>query len=116
MEITGRVYDETTGDYLPGATVEAWNGSIMLARTAANDTGYFKINTVTTPDALLISHASFIPGKFTDYLTRSTFPVVRSIVEGGGVFIKSIIPKRNGFLLVGILAVVLLLAKKKAFR
>lgn len=115
MEITGRVFDETSGNYVPGATVEAWNGSIMLSRVATNDSGYFKISTTTTPDAIVITHATYLPSRFTDFLTRSTFPVIRSIVQEGGVFIKSIIPKSgNGLLLVGLLAVFLLLTKKRA--
>jgi len=55
-----------------------------------------------------------IPSKFTDFIARIIFPVVRNVIEEGGVFIKSTIKKSSAIWWgVGLLAVLLLLSKKR---
>lgn len=114
MEIKGRVIDELSGSAIPGATVEAWSGSVMLNRVAADNSGYFSFTVSSAPDNLLITSATTVPVKFTDYLTRAIFPTVRNVIEEGGVFIKSTIKKSSEIWWgVALLAILYLLNKKR---
>lgn len=114
MTINGRVVDLDTGGSLPGATVEAWTGSLMLARTAADSNGFFSLSFSSSPDRIIVTSASYKGGVFSYPGSMSNvFKLEKNIVEGEPVVIKSGSGKGGSWWLWGALGLFLLMAVKK---
>jgi hypothetical protein len=113
MRFTGRVIDTLTDDGLPSSTVELWTGNVMLARTAADSSGYFDIGTASTPDLVKISSVGYKNAAFPydQVVDDSYFPLERDVKELEDVIITSV--KKNPWPWLGAGLLFLLLISKK---
>ena len=100
MTIQGTVYNESNGQPVEGATVEAWAGNLRIGATAADDMGRFTLELLGTPTELRFSSASFVPViyKYPEAAGLSSFVLPPNVVEGEPVVIKSKREKKNGLL------------------
>lgn len=109
----GRIVDATTNEPVSNATVELWNGNIMLAAQDANASGYFDMQIQSAANAVKVSRASYKPAVFNvSVVEGDEYPLTPNVVEGENVIIDSI-KKNPGRSLLIAFAILFLLAKKR---
>jgi len=115
MTLTGHVVDRDTKDPLPGATVELWYDTVMLARSAADNNGYFSITSTASPDNLVVTHTSYKKATFSymDSLRLRLFALEKNIVEGEPVIVISKLTGNNVWIVAGLAIFLLLFSKKR---
>jgi len=114
MTIQGSVTNGIDGSAVAGASVQAWQGNLMLGGVAADAGGLFSLTVPGTPDKLRISSASYIAQEFvypgsSDTSRYSLYP---NVVEGDNVVITSVRKKKFPWLLLVAAGVLVLSAKK----
>lgn len=115
MKYSGQIIDADTNEGVPSATVELWYGNVMLARTIANSTGTFSIESASVPDRVKITSASYRPQEYSyqQVMDDSFLPIQKNIVEGEPVIVTAMKKNPVVALTLGLLLLVFLNNNKR---
>lgn len=110
--VKGQIIDSATGHPVPFATVELWFDNIKLASAVADESGFFVVESQSSPDSLILTSASYLPVKFSlpDSTLGPVFMMQPNVKTGENVIVTAV--KKNPVFL-GLIIIALLLASKR---
>jgi hypothetical protein len=113
--ITGRVLNWNNYEPIPFATVELYSGSNRLAAGSAGADGRFSISAGTTPEFLRVSSVGYLTRDFgfAEFQYFDYFFLKQDEKTLEDLPIYSTIPKKTSWIAIGLIALLLLMNKKR---